>query len=183
MPKIPWNKGIKTGLVPKTAFKKGYKQDQETILKRIESRAGYTHSQGTKDKIRLANLGRKHPFKTREKGIKRRFAKRPNASGENNYRWLGGYSKSQHKGTEYDTWRKAVYERDGFRCKISNGDCKGKIEAHHILSFTAYPELRFDINNGITLCHAHHPRKRAEEVRLAPMFQDLVSTIANYHSE
>ena len=57
--------------------------------------------------------------------------------------------------------------------------CKGKIEAHHILSFTKYPELRYQVNNGITLCQAHHPRKRAEEARLAPVFQGLISAVAN----
>ena len=31
------------------------------------------------------------------------------------------------------------------------------------------------INNGITLCHAHHPRVRAEEKRLISKFQKLVS--------
>ena len=30
-------------------------------------------------------------------------------------------------------------------------------------------------NNGITLCFAHHPRKRAEEKRLSPYFMELVS--------
>jgi len=33
----------------------------------------------------------------------------------------------------------------------------------------------FTIKNGITLCHAHHPRKRAEEKRLEPLFKELVS--------
>ena len=28
--------------------------------------------------------------------------------------------------------------------------------------------------NGITLCQAHHPRKRAEEKRLVPVLQRLV---------
>ncbi len=38
-----------------------------------------------------------------------------------------------------------------------------------------YPELRYNINNGITLCHAHHPRKREEEAKLSPFFQQLVA--------
>lgn len=59
--------------------------------------------------------------------------------------------------------------------KINNKDCEGKLEAHHILSWKDYPELRYDINNGITLCHAHHPKKRAEEKRLSPYFMELVS--------
>lgn len=36
-------------------------------------------------------------------------------------------------------------------------------------------KLRYDINNGITLCHAHHPRKRADEAKLSPYFKELVA--------
>jgi len=72
-------------------------------------------------------------------------------------------------------WKYAVYKRDNFKCKIADKNCKGRIEAHHILSWRDYPELRFNINNGITLCLAHHPRKRAEEKRLSPYFMELVS--------
>jgi NUMOD3 motif-containing protein len=51
----------------------------------------------------------------------------------------------------------------------------GRLEAHHILNWREYPELRYDINNGITLCHAHHPRKRAEEKRMVSYFTELLS--------
>lgn len=68
-----------------------------------------------------------------------------------------------------------VYSRDGFKCRIDNESCGGRIEAHHILGWKDYPDLRYESKNGITLCHAHHPRKRAEEKRLAPVFQELVS--------
>lgn len=142
---------------------------------------GYKHSEEAKEKMRIASLGKSgtntgRKFLSRKKHV---FSKRPGCTGTNHYKWLGGYSKSQHKGTEYNIWRMAVYTRDNFNCKISNKDCAGKIEAHHILSFTKYPELRYEINNGITLCHSHHPRKMVEEVELAPVFQGLVSAIAN----
>ena len=65
--------------------------------------------------------------------------------------------------------------RDNWKCKINNSDCKGRLEVHHILGFTKFPELRYDINNGITLCHFHHPRVREEEKRLSPYFMELVS--------
>ena len=75
----------------------------------------------------------------------------------------------------YKEWRKQVWLRDNFKCKIANPDCKGKIEAHHILGWKDYLELRYQLNNGITLCHAHHPRKRSEEAKLSPYFQKLVA--------
>jgi len=35
-------------------------------------------------------------------------------------------------------------------------------------------QLRYNIKNGITLCHFHHPKKRMEEKRLIPFFQGVV---------
>lgn len=75
----------------------------------------------------------------------------------------------------YKEWRKQVWLRDNFKCRIADNKCNGRIEAHHILTWSEHPELRYKINNGITLCHAHHPRKRAEEKRLIPTFTELVS--------
>lgn len=83
--------------------------------------------------------------------------------------------KQERNDPAYKEWRKEVWLRDNFKCKIENPDCQGKIEAHHILPWRDYPELRYKTNNGITLCHAHHPRKRAEEKRLEPLFMELVS--------
>jgi 5-methylcytosine-specific restriction endonuclease McrA len=77
--------------------------------------------------------------------------------------------------SEYKKWRKNVWLLDDFKCKIDNPDCAGRIEVHHIFGWTEYPELRYKTNNGITLCHAHHPKTRAEEKRLVPYFQELVS--------
>ena len=84
-------------------------------------------------------------------------------------------NEKKHLDCQYREWMLAVKNRDNWKCKINNNDCSGRLESHHILNWKDYPELRYEINNGITLCHAHHPRKRAEEKRLSPYFKELVS--------
>lgn len=100
-------------------------------------------------------------------------------AGKGHPNWIADRSKlakrQQRNDYAYVEWRKSVWLRDNYKCKIANPDCAGRIEVHHILGWTAYPELRYQLNNGITLCHAHHPRKRAEEKRLSPYFKNLVS--------
>jgi len=54
----------------------------------------------------------------------------------------------------YYGWRKLVFIRDKYKCtKCGTGD---KLEAHHIKSYSKNKELKFDINNGITLCNDCH---------------------------
>jgi len=78
------------------------------------------------------------------------------------------------RSSAYGSWRHQVKIRDNFRCKIENLDCKGRLEVHHILGYTEHPKLRYEVNNGITLCQFHHPRIRSEEKRLSPYFQEIV---------
>ena len=55
---------------------------------------------------------------------------------------------------EYKEWRKLVYARDSWKCKICGS--KKNINAHHIYAGADNNKLRFDIGNGITLCEKHH---------------------------
>jgi len=55
---------------------------------------------------------------------------------------------------EYKLWREAVFKRDNWAC-IWCGN-KGKLNADHIKPFAYYPELRFAIDNGRTLCVKCH---------------------------
>lgn len=78
--------------------------------------------------------------------------------GERCHWWKGGLTKKSavvRNSFEYKLWRKAVYERDKYTCRW----CKTKgirLHAHHIKPFSQFPELRFAIDNGITLCKDCH---------------------------
>lgn len=56
---------------------------------------------------------------------------------------------------EYKLWRKSVLERDGYTCQVCE-HVGGKLHVHHIQSFARHPELRFEIDNGVTLCISCH---------------------------
>ena len=56
--------------------------------------------------------------------------------------------------SEYRSFKKAVLERDGYCCVICGAT--DHLHVHHIKPFREYPELRTDIDNGITLCADCH---------------------------
>ena len=97
---------------------------------------------------------------------------------EKHPRWIDDRAKlkkyDNRRSSAYSDWRTGVFERDNFKCRIADKNCNGVLQAHHILPWRDFVELRYEINNGITLCVAHHPRKRAEEKRLVPYFMGLV---------
>lgn len=55
---------------------------------------------------------------------------------------------------DYAEWRSSVFTRDGFACVICRKG--GSLNAHHIESFAKNPGLRFDVENGATLCVSCH---------------------------
>jgi hypothetical protein len=146
----------------------GKKHTEESKLKMRLSHLGKGHSidEETRKKISIANKGKtkKDYPKLSNSGVKKGYIpwnkgkKQPQTSGKNNYNWKGGISRKYKEGywsTEYLLWRKLVFERDNYTCQV----CKKVgiyLTAHHIKSWAHYPELRYEINNGITLCEVCH---------------------------
>ncbi len=78
--------------------------------------------------------------------------------GDGNPNWKGGITPENVKertSPEYRAWVKAVFYRDNHTCQVclKRG---GKLHAHHIKSFSSHPELRLDLDNGMTACKWCH---------------------------
>jgi len=56
---------------------------------------------------------------------------------------------------EYKVWRTSVFRRDNFTCLLC-GTKKRPFHADHIKPFAYFPELRFVLENGRTLCVPCH---------------------------
>jgi len=81
--------------------------------------------------------------------------------GSKNWSWDGGkavLNEGMRKSREYKQWRLLVKKRDNWACQICGETKENDIEihAHHIKSFADYPELMFDVDNGICLCGSCH---------------------------
>ena len=92
---------------------------------------------------------------------------------------LKGDSMGKDRRTsKYRDWRLEVLNRDNHVCKIGT-NCQGRLEVHHILSWREYPELRYVVSNGITLCSSHHPRGKIKETEMSFLFKELLLTNLN----
>jgi DNA-directed RNA polymerase subunit RPC12/RpoP len=58
------------------------------------------------------------------------------------------------KDYRYRGWRKLVLSRDDYTC-VQCGSTDN-IQAHHIKLFSEFPELAFDVDNGMSLCATCH---------------------------
>lgn len=176
---IPWNKGLTKKSDPRI---KDYASKVSLTLKQlngIKSRfqlghpfiphkagcqcakctgisptLGRTRSTETRKKI---GLGNSVSLKGRHISPKTEFTSE-RMKGSKNYRWRGGITPENIKirnSIQSRLWRKSVFGRDYYTCQKYK--IKGiKLAAHHIKNFPEYPELRFAIDNGITLSEKAH---------------------------
>lgn len=63
--------------------------------------------------------------------------------------------KAIRNSVDFAEWRKKVFARDNYTCKCCLKS-KCVLHPHHIYSFSKYPSIRFDVDNGITMCAECH---------------------------
>lgn len=61
------------------------------------------------------------------------------------------------RSVEYRMWRESVYRRDNYTCQHC-GQRGGRLNADHVKPFAVFKDLRYDINNGRTLCIDCHKK-------------------------
>jgi endogenous inhibitor of DNA gyrase (YacG/DUF329 family) len=125
---------------------------------------GKKHTEKSKEINRIKHQGRKQTKEVIEKRIRR---------GERCNFWKGGITPINFKirnSLEYRIWRKAVFERDNYTCVWCGARSeKGKkviLNVDHIKPFSLFPELRFSIDNGRTLCKSCHEKTETYKNKL-----------------
>lgn len=168
--KNQWKLGIYKNRKPPNAE---HRQHMREARLKMKLRRGFVNSPEARAKMSIAFRGRHH---TEE--AKRKIGDA--CRGEKHYNWKGGLAfrkkKDERNDSAYNCWAKEVRQRDAGVCRLQNKNCMGYKVVHHILPWRDYPEERYNINNGITLCQYHHPRKRDDEQRLIPILQQMVQS-------
>ena len=81
--------------------------------------------------------------------------------------------KRNYKSTKYRNWKKIIYNRDKYTCQLC-GRNKLHVSCHHIKLWSQYIDLRYRIDNGITLCLECHSKTFRRESEFEPLFFNLL---------
>ena len=75
----------------------------------------------------------------------------------------------------YKSFRKSVLKRDNFTCQMPK--CKNKkfLNVHHIRTWANASSLRYDIENGITLCCRCHKSINGKEHHYENLFREIIN--------
>lgn len=72
------------------------------------------------------------------------------------------HKKLSNRNSAHSTWAKHVKIRDKYTC-LKCGYHGVDVHAHHILSYETHPQLRGEIDNGITLCKECHKKQHIQQ--------------------
>ena len=142
-----------------------HKGDRTRLLQRGRAIKKDTHicnSCATRERLKINHpmRGKHHSKETKEK---MRLLKLGMYDGDKHYNWNPNLTdeerarKNVHRrNTPEDfAWIKAVLKRDNYQCQIC-GKRNNRLCVHHLNGHASFPEERFIVENGITLCKDHH---------------------------
>lgn len=150
-------KGKKLSLEHRKALslaKIGIKHGHKTNNGNVAWNKGIPHTPELKAKLKITRA--RQVMKPRSEEFRRKMSE--NRKGDKWYTWRGGITpinRAIRNQVEYKLWREAVFKRDNWTCVFCfvKG---GTLNADHIKPFAYYPELRFALDNGRTLCVSCH---------------------------
>ncbi len=106
-----------------------------------------------------AKIAGPRPFGNYKWSDERRIKWAESLKGSNSRFWRGGLTdenRGHRNSVQYTIWREQVFKRDNWTCQECNtrsGNGKKVIlNADHIKAWSKFPKLRFELNNGRTLC-------------------------------
>jgi hypothetical protein len=134
----------------------------ETKLKMSQSQKGKKKNISKDGRKQLQENGRKvgQFNKGRIRSESERKAISEGHKSSKSHFWKGGVtSKTEllRVGLEMKVWREKIFKRDNFTCQKC-GQRGKKLNADHIKPVAMFPELRFDLDNGRTLCFECHKK-------------------------
>ena len=65
-------------------------------------------------------------------------------------------------GENSQRWSQQIMKRDNYTCQVCGDNRGGNLNAHHLNGWNAFPEQRFDLDNGVTLCNDCHKEFHSE---------------------
>jgi len=75
----------------------------------------------------------------------------------------------------YKKWRSDVRKRDNNSCQWPGCTACKKLQVHHIKRWVDSVDLRYNINNGITLCKFHHSLIEGNENSYEAVFSKIIA--------
>ena len=72
---------------------------------------------------------------------------------------VGMLNRLARRSVDAKEWREAVFQRDDFTCQMC-GIRGTYLEADHIKPWAFFPDLRFELSNGRTLCRPCHDKTK-----------------------
>lgn len=136
----------------------GKKQSPETVKKRANAIRGTKKTEEDRRGISERMRGNKRMLGHRHTVATRVLMSAKARSGPDSPWWQGGKTEEAKRiraSMDFRLWREAVFKRDDYTCQIC-GQRGGRLHPDHIKRFSMFPELRFEINNGRTLCESCH---------------------------